>query len=212
MSDSIPWSDLADVYGFIGNSLLKPMTQTATVGLEPEFWAAFPDFGDEGIGSAVARCENYAASAVCKADAGSDAVETVSVEFTRLFIGPPSPAAAPWETMYRAENVTVGFGQPTFEMREILREAGLELSNENHQYEDHMGIELLYLSTRCTAAAADDSDSTRQSICAFIEQRPLSWIDSFRSRVEQAAPDGYFGALLALAESVLVWHAGLLHE
>ena len=149
MAKEIPWKTLSEAYAFIGNSLLKPMTMTSTVGLDPAFWEAFPSFDDEAVAEAVAACARYAEGAVQRAEAGEDEPQRAAVEYTKLFVGPPSPAAAPWETMYRGENVTVGFGQATFEMRELLREAGLEVRNVNNQYEDHLGIELLYLSSLC---------------------------------------------------------------
>ena len=36
--------ELAQMYAFLGNSLLRPMNQTKGPGLDPEFWAALPDF------------------------------------------------------------------------------------------------------------------------------------------------------------------------
>ena len=217
MSAIIPWRDLAEVYGFIGNSLLRPMTQTARVGVDPDFWDAFPSFGDPAIRDAVMECARHADRASALKNDGGDPVEAASVEYTRLFVGPPSPAAPPWETMYRSKSATVGFGEPTFEMRRILREAGLELSNENRQYEDHMGIEILYLSTRCAAIgeATEDAEvegADEQAALGFIEDHPLAWIGSLRERVVNTHPDGYFAALLALAEAVLSWHAGLVRE
>lgn len=38
-------------------------------------------------------------------------------------------------------------------MRALLRNAGLEVSNENNQYADHVGIELLYASVPCGTCA-----------------------------------------------------------
>ncbi len=220
MSINIPWSDLADVHGFIGNSLLKPMTQTADAGIDPGFWASFPDFGDASIREAIARCRRFAEQAASHVSNGEDVVLRVSVEYTSLFIGPPSPAAPPWETMYRSDHATVGFGNPTFEMRRILRESGLELSNENNQYEDHMGIELLYLSTQCASSwlaaggepreASGAADSNALAVLGFIAGHPLDWIGGFRERIAQTHPDGYFAVLLGLAESVLTWHANVL--
>lgn len=125
-----------DMLAFIGNSLLKPMTQTQSVGLDPLFWKSLPDFGEDSIGEAVSLCEGIAER--IGRECGERAVEVVSVEYTRLFVGPPSPAAPPWETMYRG-STNVGFGEATFEMRNCLRNIGLELSNENRQYEDHHG-------------------------------------------------------------------------
>ena len=116
--DATEWRNLADAYGFLGNSLLRPMSQTANVGLDPEFWGAFPDFGSEAVAGAADALGLWAASQGAGREKG---VTDVSVEYTALFVGPPSPAAPPWETMNRREGVTVGFGEPTFQMREVLR-------------------------------------------------------------------------------------------
>ena len=180
-------------------------------GLDPAFWEAFPSFDDEAVAEAVAACARYAEGAVQRAEAGEDEPQRAAVEYTKLFVGPPSPAAAPWETMYRGKNVTVGFGQATFEMRELLREAGLEVRNVNNQYEDHLGIELLYLSSLCARADADAADApVPESVADFIEKHPLSWVDAFRARIAEAAPDGYFVSLAGLARALLAWHAEAL--
>ena len=210
MAKEIPWKILSEAYAFIGNSLLKPMTMTSTVGLDPAFWEAFPSFDDEAVAEAVAACARYAEGAVQRAEAGEDEPQRAAVEYTKLFVGPPSPAAAPWETMYRGKNVTVGFGQATFEMRELLREAGLEVRNANNQYEDHMGIELLYLSELCRREATGEGATESADIAAFIEQHPLAWIEPFLDRVSEAAPNGYFAGLLLVAQRVLEHHARLL--
>lgn len=205
----IPWKALSEAYGFLGNSLLAPMTMTASVGLDGRFWEAFPTFGDQGLTDAVAACVCWTQSVRSRAEeSGEDSVERCAVEYTRLFIGPPSPLAPPWETMYRASNVTVGFGQATFEMRQLLREAGFELRNDNRQYEDHMGIELLYLSDRCRWLSGDPVEivDARQKLASFIDDHPLDWIGSFRDCVEEQSPDGYFSRILLVTQCLLKWH------
>ena len=112
--------------------------------------------------------------------------------------------------MYRGKDVTVGFGQPTFEMRELLRAAGLEVRNANNQYEDHMGIELLYLSELCRREAMGEGAAEVADIAAFVERHPLSWIGPFLDRVSEAVPGGYFAGLLLVAQRVLEDHARLL--
>ena len=67
MAKEIPWKTLSEAYAFIGNSLLKPMTMTSTVGLDPAFWEAFPSFDDEAVAEAVAACARYAEGAVLSA-------------------------------------------------------------------------------------------------------------------------------------------------
>lgn len=197
------WIDAADAFAFLGNSLLAPMTQTGDIGLTPDFWDAFPAMGDAAVERAIAACSTRVLD-ILHADGGVDgAAMRVSVEYTRLFVGPPRPLAAPWETFYRNENVTVGFGEATFEMRGLLRDAGLEVSNENNQYADHMGIELLFLSELCRDAAAGNCNEGRISPQEFANGHPLAWIGGLENAVEEWEPDGYFAPLLRLAHALL---------
>ncbi|OUO91731.1 hypothetical protein B5F40_02520 [Gordonibacter sp. An230] len=215
MSAHVSWKELSEAYAFVGNSLLKPMTQTSDVGLDPAFWKAFPTFGSPDVAGACTDLAAYAhAAREAAASDGCDPVERCAVEYTRLFVGPPSPAAPPWETMHRggaaAGGAAVGFGEATFDMRRRLREAGLEVRNENNQYEDHMGIELLYLSVLCARAAeergalaAKGGSSASDEVVSFIETHLLAWLSSLCIAVEDAAPSGYFSRLLALADALL---------
>ncbi|MBE6471939.1 MAG: molecular chaperone TorD [Coriobacteriaceae bacterium] len=188
---------LSEAFAFIGNSLLKPVNQTPKVGLDPAFWAEFPDFGDAGVAQAVTACRAFAEAG----SADGDAFETrVATEYARLFIGPPKPAAAPWESAYRGSGGT-GFGQATFEMRSLLREAGLEMAGENNQYADHMGIELLLLSVLLQRAAAGEGEAAEAA--AFAAAHPASWIAPLQQKVQAGAPEGYLCHLLALADGLL---------
>lgn len=186
---------------------------TEQVGLDRAFWEEFPDFGSVCVSDACARCADFADDlATLPRDA---AAQRISVEYTQLFVGLPRPAAPPWETMYRGEGGTVGFGQATSDMRALLRAAGLELRNENNQYEDHIGIELLYLSVLCSRMAAmaaaeqkgirPDAESavTSMQIMRFAEDYPLSWIDKLSAAIAKAAPAGYYVHLLDVARSVV---------
>ena len=243
------WKTLSEAYAFIGNSLLTPMTRTATVGLDPAFWEAFPTFGDAAAEQACVACAAHARdaqAAACETGAGTGAaaagtgatgcpadgaaaagewptpraVQDVAVEFTHLFVGPPQPAAAPWETFYRQEGATVGFGEPTHQMRAALREAGLREAGEMNQYEDHLGIELLLLAELCRRAAAgeplapgaDDVDAADPDayVAAYLDAHPLGWVDDFAARIAAEAPDGYFAGLLGMASALLRWQRGQL--
>lgn len=219
--------DYAQTLSFVGNSLLTPMNQTETVGIEPEFWKGFPDFDDAGVREEVEALRQFTEDAQRRKDAGGDPVTDVSVEFTRLFVGPPKPVAAPWETFYGAPDgmqVDVGFGRATAQMQRLLQQAGLRISNENNQYADHMGIELLYASEIARRIAvgesgaagngsADEGESasadrngnvpTRDDLAAFVSEHPLAWIDYFAKSIENAASDGYFARVIGLAKALL---------
>jgi len=206
MVTEILWEDYSEAFGFIGNSLLKAMNQTTAVGVNPRFWEAFPDFGSDTVRRAIEGCADCAAAIAKRADVEDIPLsQPAAVEFTRLFIGPPRPAAAPWQTSYRNGDMSTGFGQATFDMREELRRAGLTVCNENHQFEDHMGIELLLLAEIChRQAMAKETESAPVShIDAYLTAYPLSWITAFREKVHKDSPCGYYDNLLALAESVM---------
>ena len=197
------YQELADVYAFLGNSLLKPMSQTASVGLDPDFWSAFPHFNSQEVKDAIDGCKAYAEACASKDE--EQTITDVSVEYTRLFVGPPSPAAPPWETYYPEFDdveVTCGFGEPTFVMKKLLRDVGLEISGENHQYEDHMGIELLYASVLLSRAAEGEKELI-DKFSSFIVEHPGKWIDRLIDKVEQAFPDGYVIRILRLSKALM---------
>jgi len=205
-ADSRTWSEFADALAFLGNSLLAPMNQTERHGINPEFWDAFPDFEDDHVADAVHGCQAFAL-ARCAQMSEDDLVRELSVEYTRLFVGPPRPAAAPWETFYRNEGVTVGFGEATFEMQRLLRDAGLQVSNENNQYADHIGIELLLASVLCARLAElDDAaaqEEARNGLASYLDAHPLAWIGALHDQVAHEAPEGYLDHVLLLAQAVV---------
>lgn len=205
MTCAAPW------LAFAGNSLLAPPTQTGAKSLEPGFWADLARCDKAGIADAAHELDAFACGIVLGDTANDgtacDLVRAVSVEFAHLFVGPPKPAVAPWETFYRQPGCTVGFGTATGEMRAALREHGLELAQPGRQYEDHMGVELLLLSELCRRAGSDDgrdgSESSLELARMFARQHPCAWIDDLSEAVRAERPDGYYTRLLAFANALL---------
>lgn len=208
------WMVASQLYAFLGNSLLSPMSRTESVGLDPAFWRDLGGLLDGALADSAESLASWAERASAAA-ARSEVVQRVSVEFTKLFVGPPKPAAAPWESANGPVDSHVGFGEATFAMRERLRALGLELCNENNQYEDHVGIELLYLSELCRrasegpfgAAACDAAVPDAEEIASFVREHPLVWVVRLREKVAASQPEGYFVRLLDLALALLRWQA-----
>ena len=84
-------------------------------------------------------------------------------------------------------------------MQRELAAAGLEVSNENNQYADHIGLELLLLSelVRRSAGSGDLAEPLR-----FVDERLLPWVDRFSAAVRAEAYGGYYAGLAALASSL----------
>jgi TorA maturation chaperone TorD len=196
------------------------MNSASAAGISAGFWEEFlPEISNEHIRAGINKLAAYGEAArLLDEDA---AIRKCAVEYTKLFIGPPTPAAPPWETMYKGEEAKFGFGQPTFEMKQLLRDAGLELKNDNNQYEDHLGIELLYLAALCgrmhaalsegveddPATASSDDAANRTALGAFIKEHPLQWIGALRDKINAAYPNGYFSGLAELVQGILEWHS-----
>lgn len=203
------WMVASQLYAFLGNSLLSPMSRTESVGLDPAFWRELGGLLDGALADSAESLASWAERASADA-ARSETVQRVSVEFTKLFVGPPKPAAAPWESANGPVDSHVGFGEATFAMRERLRALGLELCNENNQYEDHVGIELLYLSELCrraseepSGAACDAAAPDAEEIASFIREHPLAWVPRLREKVAASQPEGYFIRLLDVVLALL---------
>lgn len=222
-ADTLTFGAYAQVLAFLGNSLLAPMRQTSDAGLSEELWRSFPTDGSADVRVCADEMADFVSSLAENAE--FDPITDVSVEYTHLFVGPPKPAAFPWETMYRGEGAQAGFGAATHEMRALLREHGFELKNENNQYEDHMGIELLFASVLCeqidelsaqVAALTDegvDADHTKEAadladlrltLHEYLHAHPLDWADKLIDAVHAARPEGYFDHLLRLTRALLL--------
>jgi TorA maturation chaperone TorD len=238
----------SELYSFLGNSLLKIMTPETSVGLDPAFWESFAaDFGleqpsacsvgelanghhadklvkeqrtpqpvNKQCGSALASLRRVAYE--LSSFPQIKAIERVGVEYTRLFVGPGTPTAPPWETLYR-EGGTVLFGQPTIDMRRLFSEAGVQASSDSHQFEDHLGFELLYLamtSARLAELPPGSRDATNLAgeRRAFIQEHPLSFIEPLYEKAREASEErslvGYYSALLELVWGVLLWDLEIL--
>lgn len=197
------WLDLADAYAFLGNSLLAPMSQTESLGLSPELWEAMPSMGEASLEDELFSMAEFVGAFADE----EDAVRQVSVEWTHLFVGPPKPACPPWETYYRREGVTNGFGAATFEMREVLRELGLKADGPSNQFEDHVGIELLALSEMCRRLAAGETSEklNEASVAEFLAMHPAFWISRLAEAVSGECPDGYYARLLGYTACLISW-------
>ena len=202
------WELLSERFAFLGNSLLDPPSHDTALGLREQFWDVFAD-GLVDIGCAnerIVRGVNHAQRFARRmAVHDGDTLALVQVEHTRLFVGPPKPAAPPWETFYAQPGRIgeAGFGRATFDMQRILREAGLEVRGANNQYADHMGLELLYIATLCGqfARVAPSVDEIT-TLVGFVEEHPGGWVAAFCAAVQEAAPEGYYRCIVETAEGL----------
>lgn len=202
------WELLSERFAFLGNSLLDPPSHGTDLGLRERFWDVFADglvdigCANERIVSGVGHAQRFARRMAVD---GEDALGIVRREHARLFVGPPKPAAPPWETFYARPGSIggAGFGRATFDMRRILRQAGLEVRGASNQYADHMGLELLYVAALCGRfACAAPSEGEVAALAGFVREHPGSWAPAFGAAVKEAAPNGYYRCIAETAEGL----------
>lgn len=204
------------MYAFAGNSFLAPMTAATSPGLSPGFWKTLPTFGATDVDNAAKELAAFALHIKDSNDDKANAVQACAVEYTHLFIGPPRPAAAPWETMYAPGNNTIGYGSATVEMKRIIAAQGLQLQGLHNQYEDHIGVELLLLSVLCAkqheAACAIACSQEGEAACPkehirdYLLKHPGNWIEHFTANVIEAAPGSYYALLATWVQALILWH------
>ena len=204
------WMVASQLYAFLGNSLLSPMSRTESVGLDPAFWRELGGLLDGALADSAESLASWAERASadaarlrwCSACPSSSLSCSSALRSRRPHLG---------ESANGPVDSHVGFGEATFAMRERLRALGLELCNENNQYEDHVGIELLYLSELCRraseepsgVAACDAAAPDAEEIASFIREHPLAWVPCLREKVAASQPEGYFIRLFDVVLALL---------
>jgi len=211
------WADIwelrASLYSVFANILLEPIQLENKAILTKEFWRDFPlEDANPQIKSGLEQL--IASGDKLKELRTEKSIETVMVEYTELFIGPGVQKAPPWESFYRT-NKRLFFGQPTYEMKEILYKYGLESKKKGRQPEDHIGIELLFISVlteQLHKVELEEQISIIKEQITFIDNHLLTWIPELCNDAKEHGSVGFYGGLIELVWGTLLWDKELLAE
>lgn len=207
MASSIPafFEDAASCCALVGNCLLSPLGPGDAQLLQGSLWRELAaGTGDEASRAALLGLAEAASS--LEALGPEQALETLAVCHAKLFVGPGTPAAPPWETYYRGGGKVV-FGQATVEMQRQLAAWGLKVDNADRQMADHIGIELLLVSAVCRRAARGElSGAELGSLAELVERHPLAWMGELGALLAREDSTGFYSGLLAWAEAQLRAH------
>ena len=131
--------------------------------------------------------------------------EKLTLEHTRLFIGPYRLPAPPYESVYmNAERLVMQ--QPTIEVRKIYLQAGLEVKGIHTNPDDHISAELEFMEYLCdkTASSLNNRDTSAaikhlelQRI--FLEEHLNKWVPVFSEDILRRTEKDFFrGAAMLL--------------
>ncbi len=69
-----------------------------------------------------------------------EAFEALKADYTRLFLGPATPLAPPWESYHLSKDHEL-FQEQTMQVRQTYARFGLQVANLNQEPDDHIGLE-----------------------------------------------------------------------
>ena len=135
--------------------------------------------------------------------------ERMQVDYMRLFIGPGKVIAAPWESVYFSEE-RLTFQEQTLEVRNWYRRFGLEAERIHQEPDDHIGLELLFLSHLAALGiqALNEQDNARfkellDAQREFFKKHIGTWALTWCGLVEENARTDFYKGLAYLTRGVL---------
>ncbi|NHM14223.1 hypothetical protein GMI68_05485 [Eggerthellaceae bacterium zg-886] len=186
----------------LGNEPTAQRLSDASVALLPEALSIVGLEGDEGVADAV-LCAQADVDGACAL-------------YTRLFIGPATPKATPWESTYRSRSKAL-FRQETLAVRNAYRAEGLLTEAYPKVADDHIAIELGFLAALAgrmvDAAEAGDQaayDRSAAASAAFLQHHLLVWIGDYAADLEAEAPGSLHARLVRLLVAFVRRDAELL--
>lgn len=153
----------------------------------------------EAMADAGGEVELMGGMAIAAAAASGVGDGTLAAEYMKLFVGPATPLAPPWESVYRSADGLL-FQASTLAVRDAYRAAGFAAAGYPHEPDDHLGTELGFMTAmgeRVLRAwqAGDVSraldDMRRQA--EFLEEHLSLWASALRDRVTAAHVAGSVG-------------------
>ena len=134
--------------------------------------------------------------------AGLDIVE-LTVDYTRLFLGPPSPRVKPYASSWLPSKSRTGEEDPNpLVVIEFYRQGGFDVDERFQDLPDHVAVELefLYLLTFRRNRAQHDHDIESMNRAAslrdrFLNEHLLRWIVPFSEAVTNEAESSFYREL-----------------
>lgn len=133
----------------------------------------------------------------------------------RLFIGPGKVIAPPWESVFFSE-ARQTFQEQTLQVRGWYRRFGLEPEKIYHEPDDHIGLEMIFLSnlgSKALEALEQGEEQEFESLVAarkqFLTEHLLKWAFSWCDLVTKNARTDFYRGIAFLTRGTLAHMAEL---
>lgn len=131
-------------------------------------------------------------------------------DYTRLFVGPGSLLAAPWESVYTNKDRAV-FQRETVSVKNWYQRFDLVLASSYNEPADHVGLEFAFLAELAaltiSASEIQDGGEVKRLIDAqrgFVSQHMLPWVPRWADDVTRHARTDLYRGLGWLARGTVL--------
>ncbi|VAX16447.1 hypothetical protein MNBD_NITROSPINAE04-502 [hydrothermal vent metagenome] len=139
-------------------------------------------------------------------------VESLAVEYTRLFVG-PGKHIAPYESVHHQLNGGGWgslWGESTVEVNRFIKTAGLQLKKKYENLPDHISVELEFLSEVCKreakACEENDYEGTLYILDMegkFVNDHLIKWAPVFCDKVRKETRSSFYKTMALLTEEFI---------
>jgi TorA maturation chaperone TorD len=136
-------------------------------------------------------------------------IDSLSVDYTRLFIGPGMVEVSPWESVYRNTDRAL-FQASTLEVRKAYVKQDLIPSGYPNVADDHIGIELDFMAKLAERVvesnARGNMPAVREALAAskeFLDEHLLEWVPKFVDTFNDTPHGSFYGKVAELLLSFI---------
>jgi TorA maturation chaperone TorD len=175
-----------------------------------------PEFAEEPMfdsmrTAAAALDDGFAALARSLGDAfDAQPLDELQIDYTRLFLNPAGPLAAPYEAAWLAGKDPMLFDEVMQSVLDSYRAGGYEVQEDFRDLPDHIAAELEFLYTlifREARAAASGNDAERDQVVdlrhRFVEQHLGRWVAPFTQALREGCEAAFYRTLADLTERIV---------
>ena len=189
--------DFAGSFGALAGLLLAaPIPDVLSRVRAPELLAQWP-LADQPA------CQRGISLLLESASSAEDAT-VIGRDFNELYVGPHRVKVSPYESVHRSEEGLL-FNEETLQVRDAYARFGLVAPRLNKEPDDHLGLELGFVSTLCVrgldAIEATDEAAlllTLHGLVSFLDEHLLLWAPACFARTEEVATTAFYQGVGAL--------------
>lgn len=182
------------------------------------------DFSEERLFdsmlSAASAIDPELAESARRLGAAFDAqdMQTLLVDYTRLFIGPSQPVAMPYASFWLTDDMSMRH-EATQAVLDFYEQGGFDISDDFRELPDHVAAELEFLyqlifsqNQAQLGGNADDLAAAAALRSRFVAEHLGAWIGAFAAAVKSGAETAFYRDLAEFTERFVRLEADFAHE